>query len=57
MLNPIAALTLISLIGASIATIKLARGPHRKLAFIPLPLILSLIGLVSYLLHIMGVIE
>ena len=57
MFNPIAALYLISLIGASIATIKLARGTHRKLAFIPLPLVLFLIWLVPYLLHIMGIME
>jgi len=57
MLNPVAALPLIGLIGASIVTIKLARGGHRKLAFIPIPLILSLMGLIPYLLHIMRIIE
>ncbi len=57
MLNPIAVLYFISLVGALIVTVKLARGVHRKLAFIPLPLVLSLMVLIPFLLHIMGIIE
>jgi len=57
MVNPVVVLALISLIGALIATIKLARGTHRKLAFIPLPLVLFLFVLIPYLLHVLGIIE